>query len=194
MPDSPAARADPIWTIGHSTRTFDDFLALLAANAIEAIADVRRFPGSRRYPHFAREALEQALPAHGIDYRWLPQLGGRRKPAPDSPNSAWRNDAFRGYADHLSSAEFQEGLDQLLALAARRRTAILCAEAVWWRCHRALISDVLKVRGREVMHITDAKHAVVHPYTKAARVVGGKLSYADDGGASGSLFAQETIR
>ncbi|HKR77207.1 MAG TPA: DUF488 domain-containing protein [Rhodanobacter sp.] len=167
-----------IWTIGHSTRTLEEFLALLAAYSIEAIADVRRFPGSRRWPQFARDALAASLPAHGIGYQWLPQLGGRRRAHPDSPNTAWRNAAFRGYADHLASAEFTEGLDALLAFAAQQRTAVMCAEAVWWRCHRSIIADVLKQRGIEVIHILDLRHSVVHPWTSAAHVEDGELSYA----------------
>jgi uncharacterized protein (DUF488 family) len=167
-----------IWTIGHSTRTLEEFLGLLDEYGIEAIADVRRFPGSRRYPYFASEALAESLPAHGIAYRWLPELGGRRKVQPGSPNTAWRNASFQGYADHLASPEFATGLEKLLELAAERRTSLMCAEAVWWRCHRSLIADVLKLRGIEVVHIIDAKHTTVHPYTSAARIVDGQLSYA----------------
>ena len=138
-----AAAPAAIWTIGHSTRTLEEFLALLAAYSIEAIADVRRFPGSRRQPQFARDVLAACLPAHGVGYQWFPQLGGRRRTRPDSPNNAWRNAAFRGYADHLASAEFAEGLAARLAYAARQRTAVMCAEAVSWRCHRSIISYVL---------------------------------------------------
>jgi uncharacterized protein (DUF488 family) len=167
-----------IWTIGHSTRTLEEFLGLLDEYGIQAIADVRRFPGSRRYPYFASEALAESLPAHGIAYRWLPELGGRRKVQPGSPNTAWRNASFQGYADHLASPEFATGLEKLLELAAERRTSLMCAEAVWWRCHRSLIADVLKLRGIEVVHIIDAKHTTVHPYTSAARIVDGQLSYA----------------
>ena len=172
--------ADPaaIWTIGHSTRTLEEFLALLAAYRIEAIADVRRFPGSRRWPQFARDALAASLPAHGIGYQWFPELGGRRRAQPDSPNTAWRNAAFRGYADHLASTEFAEGLAAMLAFAARQRTAMMCAEAVWWRCHRSIIADVLKQRGIEVVHILDLHHSVVHPWTSAAHIENGELSYA----------------
>jgi len=173
-----AAAPATIWTIGHSTRTLEEFLALLAAYRIEAIADVRRFPGSRRWPQFAHDRLAQSLGAHGLDYRWFPALGGRRRARPDSPNTAWRNSAFRGYADHLASAEFAEGLSALLAFAARQRTAIMCAEAVWWRCHRSIIADVLKQRGIEVIHILDLRHGVVHPWTSAAHIDNGALSYA----------------
>jgi uncharacterized protein (DUF488 family) len=167
-----------IWTIGHSTRPFDEFLELLASHRVEAVADVRRFPGSRRQPQYARAALEAALAEHGIGYHWIPALGGRRRPRPDSPNTAWRNVAFRGYADHIASEEFSSGLGELLELAGRLRTAIMCAEAVWWRCHRALIADVLKARGIDVVHILDARKSEVHPYTSAARIVDGRLSYA----------------
>lgn len=173
-----AAKPATIWTIGHSTRTLEAFLGLLDEYRIEAIADVRRFPGSRRYPHFASEAMAENLPAHGIAYHGLPKLGGRRKAQPDSPNTAWRNASFQGYADYTATAEFAEGLDALLTLAAHKRTAMMCAEVVWWRCHRSLISDVLKLRGIEVIHIIDASHATLHPYTSPARIVDGQLSYA----------------
>lgn len=172
------ADVQTIWTIGHSTRTLEVFLGLLTEYRIEAVADVRSFPGSRRYPYFARDALAEILPAHGIAYQWLPKLGGRRKVQPDSLNNAWRNASFQAYADHLTSAEFAEGLAELLTLAADKRTALMCAEAVWWRCHRSLISDVLKLRGIEVIHIIDAKHTTVHPYTSPAHIVDGQLSYA----------------
>jgi uncharacterized protein (DUF488 family) len=174
---APEAMPATVWTIGHSTRPLEEFLGLLRTYGIEAVADVRRFPGSRRYPHFARDALGESLRAHDIEYRWLPQWGGRRKARADSPNSAWRNAAFRGYADHLASAEFAEGLQELRSLAVRRRTTLMCAEALWWRCHRALIADVLSVRGIKVVHILDANHSVVHSMTAPARVVQGELTY-----------------
>lgn len=170
-------QVETIWTIGHSTRSLQEFLDLLAAYRIETVADVRRFPGSHRHPHFARDALAQTLPASGITYVWLPKLGGRRRAQPDSPNTGWRNASFRGYADHLSSSEFAEGLAELLALAALRRTTLMCSEVLWWRCHRSLIADVLRQRGIEVIHITDAGHSTVHPYTSPARIVNGQLSY-----------------
>jgi uncharacterized protein (DUF488 family) len=167
-----------IWTIGHSTRPLDAFLELLAHYRLEAVADVRRFAGSRRHPQYVETALSAALTKQGIAYRWLPALGGRRRPLSDSPNTAWRNASFRGYADHIGSAEFSHGLDELLELSGRLRTTLMCAEAMWWRCHRALIADVLCVRGIEVVHIFDAKHTVVHPYTAPARIVHGRLSYS----------------
>ena len=166
-----------IWTIGHSTRLLPEFLGLLAGPRIESIADVRSFPGSRKYPQYGKEALETALASHAIDYHWLPALGGRRRVLPDSPNTAWRNASFRGYADHMSSQEFTVGLAELLELACNARTAIMCAEAVWWRCHRSMIADALCVRGIEVVHIVDAQHTVVHPMTSPAAIVRGKLSY-----------------
>ncbi len=177
-----------IWTIGHSTHPLEKFLGLLDGYGIKAVADVRRFPGSRRYPQFAQDALEQTLPAHGIGYRWLPKLGGRRRVLPDSPNTGWRNASFRGYADYLASGEFAEGLHELLAFAAPQPTTLMCAEVLWWRCHRSLIADVLRCRGVEVIHILDAVHSTVHPFTSPARIVDGELSYAADA-SSGSLSA-----
>ena len=171
-----------IWTIGHSTRMLEVFLALLDTYAIEALADVRRFPGSRRYPYFQRDELAISVPAHGIAYQWLPKLGGRRRVLRDSPNSAWHNASFQGYADHMASTEFAEGLDELLTFAAGRRTTLMCAEAVWWRCHRSMISDLLRVRGIEVIHIIDARHSSPHPYTAPARVLHGQLTYVADAG------------
>ncbi len=168
----------PIWTIGHSTRSIEEFLSLLTGSRIEMVADVRSFPGSRRYPQYGKEALAATLAAHRIGYRWLPALGGRRKTTPDSPNKAWRNASFRGYADHMSTQEFELGLGELLELSNGSRTAIMCSEAVWWRCHRSMIADALRVRGIEVAHILDANHCVPHPMTSAAQITGGVLSYA----------------
>lgn len=177
-PSAPLAASRTIWTIGHSTRPIEDFLGLLAGSLIEVIADVRSFPGSRKYPQYGREPLAATLGAHAIGYHWLPALGGRRQVLPHSPNTAWRNASFRGYADYMSSKEFAKGLVQLLEVSSKARTAMMCSEAVWWRCHRSMIADALCVRGIEVVHILDAKHSVVHPMTSAARVVGGALSYA----------------
>ena len=174
-----------IWTLGHGTRSLDEFLAVLGAWQIEAVADVRRFPGSRKHPHFGGDALAQSLAQAGLGYRWLPGLGGRRRPAPDTPNGGWRNESFRGYADHLASAEF--AVDALLELAARARTTLLCAETLWWRCHRALISDVLRLRGIEVVHIVDATHSSSHSYTAPARIVDGRLTYPAPATARGRI-------
>jgi len=177
-----------VWTIGHSTRPLKTFLGLLARYQLEAVADVRRFPGSRRQPQYAQEPLRSALAEQGIAYHWIAALGGRRPPRVDSPNITWRNASFRGYADHIASAEFAEGLNELLELAGRLRITLMCAEAVWWRCHRALIADVLCVRGIEVIHILDETHTVVHPYTSPARIVQGRLSYVP---AEGKPLAQK---
>jgi uncharacterized protein (DUF488 family) len=166
-----------IWTIGHSTRPLDVFLALLAQYRIEAVADVRSFPGSRHCPHYGRLALQASLAQQQLEYHWLPALGGRRRAAPDSPNLAWRNASFRGYADYMQTAEFASGLDQLLDLARRVRTTLMCAESVWWRCHRSMIADALRARGIDVVHILDATHCTFHPWTAPARIVDGRLTY-----------------
>jgi uncharacterized protein (DUF488 family) len=169
---------DRIWTIGHSTRSIDDFIAALKANEIKLVADVRLLPGSKRHPQFNKEALANSLGKSATSYEHFPELGGRRKSKPDSHNTAWRNEAFRGYADYMETKEFQNGIDRVLNLAEQTgRTAIMCAEAVWWRCHRSLISDFLKVREIDVIHILDAKKTQVHPFTSAARMVEGRLSY-----------------
>lgn len=147
---------------------------------MQALADVRRFPGSKRYPHFSESALRASLTALGLGYAWLPSLGGRRRPVADSPNTGWRNEGFRGYADHIATDEFAAGLKELEKMAARARTAIMCAEAVWWRCHRSLISDVLKSTGWRVIHILGAAQTKEHPYTPPARIVDGRLTYPAD--------------
>ena len=167
-----------IWTIGHSTRSIEDFIALLEAEEISVLADVRRFPGSRRLPHFNQENLSASLQSAGIGYGHFSELGGRRSVRPDSPNTAWRNAAFRGYADYMMTDEFRGGIARLLSLAAERRIAIMCAEAVWWRCHRGLISDYLKAAGHDIIHILATGKTAPHPFTSAARIVEGKLSYA----------------
>jgi uncharacterized protein (DUF488 family) len=170
-----------IWTIGHSTRAIDIFISLLDENGIKLLADVRSLPGSKRYPQFNREMLETSLEGHGIRYEHFPELGGRRKARKDSRNTAWRNASFRGYADHMETEEFRKGIERFLALANKEGSiAIMCAEAVWWRCHRALISDYLKAHGIEVMHIIDANKTEPHPYTSAAHIVDGTLSYASN--------------
>ncbi len=178
LPTAALAAPATIWTIGHSTRPIEEFLSLLAGSHIEVIADVRSFPGSRKYPQYGREALAATLAANAIGYHWLPALGGRRKVSPNSPNIAWRNASFRAYADYMSTTEFEQGIAQLLEVASKARTAIMCSEALWWRCHRSMIADALCVRGIEVVHILDAKHSVRHPMTSPARVVRGVLTYA----------------
>ena len=167
-----------IWTIGHSTRTVDEFVSLLKENEIKLLADVRAWPGSKRYPQFNKEALAESLTAHEISYEHFPELGGKRKANPDSRNTAWRNASFRGYADYMETEQFQKGIERLLEVAEEMGpTAIMCAEAVWWRCHRSLIADHLKARGIQVLHIFGANKVEPHPYTSAARIVNGKLSY-----------------
>ena len=170
-----------IWTIGHSTRAIDEFISLLKENQIKLLADVRAFPGSKRYPQFNKEALAKSLNAHGIRYEHFPELGGKRKSKPDSRNTAWHNASFRGYADYMETEQFQKGIERLLDVAAEAGlTAIMCAEAVWWRCHRSLIADYLKACGVEVLHILGPNKVQLHPYTSAARIVNGELSYAAD--------------
>jgi uncharacterized protein (DUF488 family) len=166
-----------IWTIGHSNQPVDRFLVSLHAHQIGTIADVRRFPGSRRHPHFGQERLAAALAAEGIEYLHLPELGGRRSAKKDSPNTAWRSAAFRGYADYMETQAFAAGVARLLADAAHRAVAIMCAEVLWWQCHRGLIADFLKARGHEVTHIVSPDKTEVHPYTSAASIVDGQLSY-----------------
>jgi uncharacterized protein (DUF488 family) len=166
-----------LWTVGHSTRAREELIGLLERNGIRALGDVRRYPASKRYPHFNREVLERSLPAAGIDYAWMPELGGRRAPRKDSTNTAWRNAGFRGYADYMQTDAFQDAIEALLRYARERRTAIMCAEQAWQQCHRGLISDCLKARGVEVTHIVDQLRVEPHPWTAAARIVDGKLSY-----------------
>jgi len=166
-----------VHTIGHSTLVAEQLVDLLRVHGIRGVGDVRRHPGSRRHPHFSREALAARLGAEGIRYDWLPELGGRRTPRPDSPHVAWRNTQFRGYADHMSTPEFTAGLDRLRKLAADRPTAILCAEAVPWRCHRQLIADALVAAGHEVRHVLSSTTSQAHRLNPLARRDGDWLVY-----------------
>jgi len=166
-----------VYTIGHSTRGADELSALLREHEIKLLADIRRYPGSKRYPHFASEAMAQWLPEHGIGYIHMPELGGRRKPLPDSRNTAWRNEQFRAYADYMATDEFRAAIDKLLALAERQRVTIMCAEAVPWRCHRNLVADDLTRRGIDVMHIIGAGKAKVHTLNPHAQIEGKHLVY-----------------
>ena len=159
-----------IYTVGHSTRAADELLGLLRDAEVKLVADVRAFPSSRRYPQFNRGALALWLPSAGIGYEHLPGLGGRRSPSPDSPNRGWREPAFRGYADYMTSPAFQRALADLEAAAGERATAIMCAEAVWWRCHRRLIADALVVRGWRVEHLGIGEGRTVHELTEFAVV------------------------
>ena len=169
--------ANKIWTVGHSTRSGEEFTQILKAHEIELLVDVRTFPSSRRYPQFNRASLDSALALQKIRYQHEPRLGGRRTPRPDSHNTAWRNAQFRGYADHMETQDFKSGVEELLELSSSARVAVMCAEAVWWRCHRSLIADYLKAEGHEVVHIIDEKKTEEHPFTSAASLVDGKLSY-----------------
>jgi uncharacterized protein (DUF488 family) len=166
-----------IWTAGHSTRSGEEFGQILSAHGIEVLVDVRSFPGSRRYPQFNRAALAESLASIGIRYRHEPRLGGRRTPHADSHNTAWRNASFRAYADHMETDDFKKGVEDLLELAAGARVAVMCAEALWWRCHRSLISDYLKAAGHAVVHIVAQTKTEEHPFTSAARIVNGELTY-----------------
>jgi uncharacterized protein (DUF488 family) len=166
-----------IWTIGHSTRSIEEFITLLTSFGISRLVDIRTFPGSRRYPHFNKEALEKSLRNENIGYSHMAELGGRRKPQPDSVNTAWRHASFRGYADHMQTASFENAIHILEELASTSKLAYMCSEAVWWKCHRALVSDYLKTRGWEVAHIMDLEKSTAHPYTSPARPVQGKLFY-----------------
>ncbi len=166
-----------IWTIGHSTRPIDEFIDLLRGQQITLLADVRSHPGSRKFPQFNQAPLAVAVEAEGIGYAHFPELGGRRKTSPNSPNAAWRNASFRGYADYMQTQAFRDGVDRLLEAARARRTAIMCSEAVWWRCHRSMIADDLKAMGVLVLHILSPTKTQEHPYTSAATIVGGHISY-----------------
>ena len=177
-----------IWTIGHSNRPVEEFTAALKANSIELLVDVRRFPASRHNPQFERRALENSLIDVGIAYQWMGDvLGGRRSTSKQSPNSGLRNASFRGYADYMLTVEFRAGVDALRLLAAEKRTAIMCAEFLWWRCHRSMISDYLEaVFADEAIHIRDADNSDAHKLKDIARVEGSQVIY--DGNATGKLF------
>ena len=171
------SRSGTVWTIGHSTRPLAEFVDLLVANNIRLLVDIRAFPGSRRFPHFNRESLSASLKEIGIEYVHLPGLGGRRKPKENSANIAWRHPSFRGYADYMETDEFRRHIASLESLAAGTNTAYMCSEAPWWKCHRALVSDYLKVRRWTVLHIMEKGKVTEHPFTSPAREVQGKLSY-----------------
>jgi uncharacterized protein (DUF488 family) len=166
-----------IWTVGHSTRSLSEFLELLVASEIQALADVRRYPRSRKYPQFNEIELSNFLAKNKIEYSSLRQLGGRRRARKDSMNTVWRSESFRGYADYMETVKFKEGIERLLELAGRKRTAVMCSEALWWRCHRSLISDYLKAAGGVVEHLIDLRKTEAHPFTSVAQVKGGKLFY-----------------
>ena len=166
-----------IWTIGHGARPLEEFIAVLREADIAALADVRLAPGSRRHPHFGAASLEKALGAVGIAYHHLPELGGRREPHADSPHRALRVAAFRGYADHMSTEEFARGYARLVSVARASRTAVMCAETLWWRCHRRLIADRLTVDGWNVTHLFAPGKSEPHVLWDAARIDNGHLVY-----------------
>lgn len=166
-----------IYTIGHSNREIDPFIELLKMNDIEVLVDVRKLPGSTKYPHFNQEELSNTLSSVDILYIYLKELGGRRKQNKDSINTIWKNKSFQAYADYMGTDEFLKGIDILLEYANQKRVAIMCSEAVWWRCHRALIADYLKSTGIDVYHIMSMTTNQLHPFTSAARIRDGKLFY-----------------
>jgi uncharacterized protein (DUF488 family) len=176
----------PLFTIGHSTRSLEEFVALLQAHRIDRLADIRTVPRSRRHPHFSGEALAASLATEGIEYRHFPGLGGLRKPGRDSINTAWQNASFRGYADYMQTDAFARALDEVVAFAgvspgkpgsAPARLAMMCAESVWWRCHRRLTADALVARGFDVFHIESSRSPAPHALTGFARVNGTRVTY-----------------
>jgi len=168
---------DRIFTVGHSNRSLEDFLAILQSHGVRRVLDVRRYPASRKWPHFDAAALARSLPLAGIDYVGLPELGGRRRPRPDSPHTAWREEAFRGYADFLDTPEAAEGLRRAMALARERPSAFLCAEAVPWRCHRSLLADALTARGWDVVDLLSPTASREHRLPPFARTDGDRVVY-----------------
>jgi uncharacterized protein (DUF488 family) len=170
-----------LYTIGHSTRTFEEFLEVLQAHTIQAVVDIRSFPMSRRLPHFNRESLLTALPDAGIAYIWIRQLGGRRKKIrDDSPHLAIRSDSFRNYADYMLTPEFESAIAGLLQLAGQSRTAYMCAEKLYFNCHRMMVSDWLAAHGHEILHLDGTGPAKPHKPMAEARVIDGQLIYRGD--------------
>lgn len=168
-----------IYTIGHSTHSFNDFLTMLQSFGIKTLVDIRSLPGSRKFPQFDKEKLKSALEENGIAYIYLKELGGRRKMKKDSTNIRWKNTSFRGYADYMETEEFAQGIEALESIALKSSTAYMCAEAVWWRCHRSMVSDYLKAKGWTVLHIMAKDKSDEHPYTSPAIVIGNRVFYAD---------------
>lgn len=168
-----------LYTIGHSTRTIEEFLELLFSFDIKILADIRRLPGSRKYPQFDQDALKKSLEENGIVYIYIADLGGRRPAKKDSKNTTWRNKSFQGYADYMETESFANAAAELAKLALEKPTAIMCSEAVWWRCHRSMVSDYFKAKGWEVLHIMSLGKATEHPYTAPARIVGNKVFYSE---------------
>jgi len=170
-----------LYTIGHSTRTLEELIAALQGHSIQTLVDIRSFPMSRRLPHFNRESLEKSLPEAGVKYVWMKELGGRRKKIrDDSPNVALRSPSFRNYADYMLTVEFQRAIADLITMAEHSRTAYMCAERVYFRCHRMLVSDWLAAHGHEVLHIDDTRPAKPHKLTAEARLIDEQVIYRGD--------------
>ncbi|HZJ18910.1 MAG TPA: DUF488 domain-containing protein [Pricia sp.] len=174
-----AQKEKTIWTIGHSTRSLDEFVEMLKSFQIALVADIRRFPGSKKYTHFNQDNLRISLRENNIEYIHFEALAGRRKARPDSVNTAWRNVSFQGYADYMETREFMVAMAKLEAAASKRRTAYMCSEAVWWRCHRSMVSDILKFQGWKVNHIMGVGKQTEHPYTGPAKIEGNRLIYQE---------------
>ncbi|MGV8913820.1 MAG: DUF488 family protein [Kaistella sp.] len=168
-----------LYTIGHSTRTIEEFLELLKSFDIKILADIRRLPGSRKFPQFDQDNLKRSLEENGIEYIYLEDLGGRRKPSASSVNTVWRNKSFQAYADYMETKAFENGAAELADIATQKTTAMMCSEAVWWRCHRSMVSDYFKAKGWEVLHIMALGKVTEHPYTAPARVVGNQVFYSE---------------
>ncbi|MDM1555225.1 DUF488 domain-containing protein [Chryseobacterium indologenes] len=168
-----------IYTIGHSTRSLDEFTGMLKSFNIEVLADVRRFAVSKRYPWFSKENLEKVLPENSIQYIHFEALGGRRKVQPNSVNNRWKNESFRGYADYMQTEVFTKAIEKLESIAKTKITVLMCSEAVWWSCHRSMLSDYLKAKGWDVEHIMNIGKAEEHPYTAPARISNGHVFYSD---------------
>ena len=169
-----------IYTIGHSTHSIEVFLSMLQSFDIKTVVDIRRFPGSRKYPQFDQENLKNSLEKAGIQYIHLVDLGGRRKADKDSKNTVWKNESFRGYADYMETEAFAKGVEQLEQIALKQATAYMCSEAVWWRCHRSMVSDYLKAKGWNVLHIMNIAKVQEHKYTAPARIVNEKVFYSEE--------------
>ena len=172
-------KAPVIYSIGHSTHTIAEFLAMLRSFDIKIIVDIRRFPGSRKFPQFDQENLKVSLNEAGIQYIHMLDLGGRRKANKDSKNKVWKNESFRGYADYMETTEFKNAVTHLEEIALKQTTAYMCSEAVWWRCHRSMVSDYLKAKGWNVLHIMGINKVQEHKYTAPARIVGENVFYSD---------------
>ena len=169
-----------IYTIGHSTHSFAEFLEMLRSFDIKILVDIRSMPGSRKFPQFDQENLKTTMEKSGIHYIHLSNLGGRRKPKKDSKNTRWNNPSFTGYADYMETEEFKKGIEELKHIALEQNTAIMCSEAVWWRCHRSMVSDYLKVKNWNVLHIITTSKAQEHKYTSPARIVDDCVFYSDE--------------